>query len=57
MNKSIFEEPSKVDCTKCKFFDKNREYDGNYSDEGYNGFCTLSSIYIFNPETRCSGFR
>lgn len=57
MSKNIFKEPSKINCTKCKFFDKNRKYDGNCSKEGYNGFCTLTSMYIFNTKTKCTGFR
>lgn len=57
MHRDIFKEPDKINCTECKFFDKNREYDGNYSSEGYNGFCTLTSMYIFKVQTRCTGFR
>lgn len=57
MNRNIFEPPSTVNCSKCKFFDKDKEYNGEYRQDDYKGFCTLSSLYKFSTETKCTGFR
>lgn len=57
MNRNIFEQPDKVNCTECKFFDKNTKYNGKHSNKECNGSCTLTSMYIFNVETKCTGFR